>query len=117
MSGAAQYSGDKLRSPLVRRLLERTSLEADAEFTAGRPRVTGGGLRVTMADGTVHLRRQPIPPGHADNPLSAAQISAKFNRQTALLFSAERVAAIEAAVMGLDDCSNVSELTALLAAG
>ena len=115
--GAAQYSGDKLRSLLVRRLLERTSLEADAAFTAGRPRVSGGGLRVTMADGTVHLRRQPVPPGHADNPLSAAQIAAKFNRQAALLFSPERAAAIEAAVMGLDDCGNISELTALLAAG
>ncbi len=113
--GAAQYTDDKLSSPLVRRLLERTTLEADPEFTAGRPRVSGGGLRVTMINGTVHLRRQPIPPGHADNPLSEAQIGAKFERQAALLFRPEQVAAIQTAVMGLEDCAQISELTALLA--
>jgi 2-methylcitrate dehydratase len=110
--GEAQYSPEKLASPAVRRLLERTRLEADAEYSERR---TGGGVRLTLRDGTVHEVRRPFPPGSAGNPLSDRQVEAKFERQMAAHFSTRETAAIKAAILGLENCASLGDLAAMLA--
>lgn len=113
--GEAQYAPEKLTSPRVRALLSTMSMVADPEFTAGRPEISGGGVRVTLDDGSVHERRHPVQPGHPRNPLTDDQLAAKFRRQLAPLFPAARIDAIQRAVMGLEDCADVAEFAALLA--
>jgi 2-methylcitrate dehydratase len=112
--GEAQYAPEKLASPLVRELLAKVSLVADPEISALRPRVNGGGVAVTLRDGSLIERRFLYPPGHPANPLSAAQVVAKFEGQVAGHFAEERMQAIKSTVFDLDRCDRISDFTRLL---
>jgi 2-methylcitrate dehydratase len=113
--GEAQYAPDKLASPVVRGLIEKATLQADAEFSKNR--WGGGGVRITLRDGTVHEKRYPAPPGHPTNPLSDAQLARKYDRQMEELFPQAQSEAIKAAVFDLDACKKVSEFGRLLMLG
>ena len=110
--GEAQYAPDRLASPRIRRLLERTRLEADPEYSEPR---SGGGVRLTLRDGTVHEIRLPFAPGSAGNPLSDLQAEAKFHRQMAVSFPEPDAAAIKETILGLENCARIGDLAAMLA--
>ncbi|HWG05826.1 MAG TPA: hypothetical protein VG271_12505, partial [Beijerinckiaceae bacterium] len=112
--GEAQYAPEKLTSPLVRELLGKVSLVSDPEISALRPRANGGGVRLTLRDGTIIERRRLYPPGHPKNPLTDAQIAAKFDEQVVGYLTPARREAIKAAVFDLENCDNIAEFARLL---
>ena len=115
--GPAQFDEAKIHDGTVRRLLALVRIEADAEFTSLRAKgVSGGSVEIVGRDGTRIERRIPYPPGHANNPLSPAQLEAKFDSLAAPLFDASRRNEIKVAVRSLDQLADVSQLTRLLAA-
>ena len=111
--GEAQYAPEKIASPAVRALLEKTTLEADPEFSRGHR--GGGGIRTILRDGQTVEKRYAIPPGHPENPLTDVQLARKFDQLTEPVFTAERGKAIKRAVLELETCADVSALCRLLA--
>jgi 2-methylcitrate dehydratase len=114
--GEGQFAEKKFNAPHIRELLAKTTLVADAEFTALRARYSAGGVRVTLRDGSVLEKRYLIPPGHPENPLERQQIFAKFDRLSASTFSPKRRAAIRSGVLELERFGRVADFTSLLTA-
>jgi 2-methylcitrate dehydratase len=104
-----QYEPDKLTSPQVKELLAKVQLVADPEFTANQGKFSGGGVKVTLKDGTVIERRYPKPPGHPTNPLTDEQIARKFDGLAEEHFSAGERDGIKTAVRNLESCERLSE--------
>jgi 2-methylcitrate dehydratase len=114
--GPAQFADEKLRAPRIRDLLGRVRIESDEEYTKLRAQgVSGGAVALVLKNGKSLEERVPYPPGHARNPLTPAQIEAKFDGLTSEVFSASRRTAIRRAVAHLDDCKDMREFSALLA--
>ena len=67
------------------------------------PAAYSGGLTVTMADGSTHEHNEPVNRGAADRPLSNAEIIAKYRDNAALWAGPAKVAAMEEAMLGLED--------------
>jgi 2-methylcitrate dehydratase PrpD len=73
-------------------------------------------LEVTMDDGAVHHARVVQPHGGPADPVTNAELVAKFHALADRVTSTERARAIEHAVVGLDQLDDIGELIDLLAA-
>lgn len=111
--GLAELEDDYLRDPEVTALMQRIDCHAygDGPF----PAAYSGRLAITLDDGTVLGQDEPVNRGAADRPLANAEIVAKFRQNAALWAGPDRVAAMEAALLGLDDAPTAA--TALSAFG
>jgi len=78
--GPAQFTAEKLADPAVRDLMARIELATDPALNALFPESFGTAIKVTMRSGEVYESVCRTPPGHPRNPLSDAQIEAKFRR-------------------------------------
>jgi 2-methylcitrate dehydratase PrpD len=110
-----QFSQDRINSDDVWRLIDRTlthheraydNLPVDERLTTQ--------VRVTLNDGTTRAAKVAHPRGTGDRSLSNADIRDKYAKLTRRAISADRQAAIEKAVLGIDALDDVAELTALL---
>jgi 2-methylcitrate dehydratase len=97
-----QFTPERLNDPLIRDLVSRTTVVEDPLLTAAYPAEVPNRVKVTLEDGTELVRSLAHPPGHDKNPLSDAQLAAKFHaladpvlgRCTSLLIR-DRVARLE----------------------
>lgn len=80
------------------------------------PAAYSGGLTVTMVDGSVHEHNEPVNRGAADRPLSNDEILAKFRDNAALWAGPGKVAAMEAAMLGLEDAPSAVDTLRVFAA-
>jgi 2-methylcitrate dehydratase PrpD len=71
-----------------------------------------GGIRVRLRDGRTLEADCPHQKGAPENPLSPAEVRAKFRRNAGLALPPPAVAALEAAILALD---RVEDLGAALA--
>jgi 2-methylcitrate dehydratase PrpD len=72
-------------------------------------------LKVTMDDGAVHQARVVQPHGGPADPVTNAELVAKFHALADRVTSTERARSIEHAVVGLDELDDIGELIDLLA--
>jgi 2-methylcitrate dehydratase PrpD len=86
--------------PAARALMDRVHCMPDPDSTF--PRHYGAELRVTLKDGRERRHREAVNRGHAERPLSNADIQAKYLDNATLHFSAGHAAAVQAAVLGLE---------------
>jgi 2-methylcitrate dehydratase PrpD len=73
-------------------------------------------LAVTTRDGEVHHARVVAPHGAPWDPVTNDELITKFHALTDRVTDRDRAAAIERAVVGLDDIDDVNDLIDLLAA-
>jgi aconitate decarboxylase len=71
-------------------------------------------VRLTFKDGSTRAAKVVHPRGTGDRSLTNADIRDKYAKLTHRLISAERQAAIEKAVLGIDTLDDVAQLAALL---
>src|SRR5580704_17288903 len=71
-------------------------------------------VRLTLNDGSTHTAKVVHPRGTGDRKLTNADIRDKYAKLTHRAISAERQAAIEKAVLGIDTVGDIAQLTALL---
>ncbi len=79
---AAQFSEDRLRDPVVLDLVARTTVVEDPALTARYPAGIPNRITITLDDGTTLVESNSFPPGHHENPLTDAQLRAKFDGLT-----------------------------------
>jgi aconitate decarboxylase len=110
-----QFMQDRINRDDVWTLIDRTvthheraydNLPADERLTTR--------VRLTFNDGTARAAKVAHPRGTGDRNLTNADIRDKFARLTRRVVSAERQAAIEKAILGIDDLDDVAQLASLL---
>ena len=112
--GLAELEPDYLADAQVHALMDRTTC---AEYGDGPfPAAYSGRLAITLDDGTRLTHDEPVNRGAADRPLTNAEIVAKYRQNAGLAASAERVAAMEQAMLSLDDAPGAAEALAVFGA-
>lgn len=93
----------RIRRPDTLDLLRtRTAVEEDPVLTARYPESTPNRITVRTADGRTFVREVAHPRGHARNPMTDAELVAKFRSNVSARVDADRAARIEDAVWSLD---------------
>jgi 2-methylcitrate dehydratase PrpD len=108
------FTAEAIRDASVLSLAQRISHRDDpgSDFPAAFP----GWLRVYLKDGRVLEHREPINRGSARNPLSAAEVEAKFTGNATRVVSTTQAAAIIERVSSLESLSDLDSLSLLLRA-
>jgi 2-methylcitrate dehydratase PrpD len=110
-----QFRSDRINRDDVWALIDRTfthheqaydKLPVDEQLTTQ--------VRLTLTDGSTRAAKVVYPRGTGDRNLTNADIRDKYAKLTRRIISADRQAAIEKAVLGLDTLGDVAELAALL---
>jgi aconitate decarboxylase len=110
-----QFTQARINSDDVWALIDRTvthhekaydHLPADEQLTTQ--------VRLTFKDGSTRAAKVVHPRGTGDRNLTNADIRDKYAKLTHRAVSADRQAAIEKAVLGIDTLDDIAELTALL---
>lgn len=103
-------------SPEVARLAASATVTRDTgEFDARFPDFYVGEVTLTLADGRTVSATRDVARGYPEAPLSAAEITDKFNAVTGLVAGPDRRARLAEAARGLGDSPSVAPLMELLA--
>jgi 2-methylcitrate dehydratase PrpD len=105
---------DRKRHPEVARLSSSMTLVHDPALDAGYPERYASIVELTLRDGRTLSRRVDFAKGTRENPLSPAEIRAKYARLTAPVVPPGRAAVILALIDRLDKARDLTRLGALL---
>jgi 2-methylcitrate dehydratase PrpD len=105
-----QFQPDRFRDGLVRRVLERTEIVADPELDALYPEKFPARVTIEMEDGQRHEAAVMYPKGDPRNPLSAAELDAKFHDNAGALVTEGEARSLAEAIRALPAATSVREL-------
>ena len=112
--GPGEMIGPALADPETRRLAHALSLVEAPELTAVFPRRFLARVRLTLADGRTLTSPDTTFRGELDDPLTDAEVSAKYRWLAGTLLCETRAAELEAAAWGIADAPSIEPLLALL---
>jgi 2-methylcitrate dehydratase PrpD len=107
-AGERQYTDERVDDPVVRRLREKVSVQADASL-----REDEANVKIVLADGRIFERHVDHATGSADNPMSDLALDAKFRALAEGVLPGERVGALLGKCRAVADLGNVAELARL----
>jgi 2-methylcitrate dehydratase PrpD len=111
-----QFTPARLDADDIWSLIAATTVHLDESLAdAGITEKFRTDLAVTTRDGTVHRARVALPHGAPDDPVTNDELVAKFHALADRVTSRGRAAAIERAVTGLDDLTDINNLIDVLA--
>jgi 2-methylcitrate dehydratase len=111
---AAQFTPERLADPALLDLVARTAVVEDPGLTAGYPAGIPNRVSVTLDDGTTLVEEVAFPPGHDKNPLTDAQLLAKFRGLAVPALGEARASALWDRVRSLEADPRPHEAVALL---
>ena len=76
----ATFTAERISDPALRPLLGKMTIAEDAAFTAKYPSEYNCRIEITTNSGERKVAETSYPKGHRNNPLSDAEVSAKFQR-------------------------------------
>ena len=109
-----QFAPARIADPLVRRVLERTEVVADAELNRLYPANFPARVTITMEDGQSFQEVVMLPKGDPGAPLSDAELEDKFRGNVEPVFGADRATRLRDAILRLADGGYVSDVSALM---
>lgn len=112
--GQAQFAPERIRDPAVQSLLARTETIADPELTALYPDKFPARVTVQLKDGQRFSATRYFPKGDPQEPLTPAEIEAKFLANVTGRLGEPAAKEIVRLLRGLEDARDVSRLSALL---
>ena len=115
----ASFSEAAIARPALRPLMDRTSMRVDPELRGDAPVVGSferGTLAVHLRDGSVRTVSRTVPHGHSNDPLTDAELDAKFRDCSRGVLAQETTEQALAALQRFDALDRVSMLTSLLRA-
>ena len=113
----ASFSEAAIARPALRPLMDRTSMRVDPELRGDAPVVGSferGTLSVHLRDGGIRTVSRTVPHGHSDDPLTEAELDAKFRDCSRGVLAEETMEQTLAALRRFDALDRVSALTSLL---
>lgn len=102
--------------PEVAALAKRTQVIADDALDALFPDAYASIIEIRTRDGRTLERRNDIARGYPETPLGEQELMEKFRTLAGSVAARERVAALERALAGLPEASEIDTLAALLCA-
>lgn len=110
----AQFSPARIDDPLVRAVLAHTEVIADAELNKLYPDKFPARVTITLKNGASFQETVLFPKGDPQDPLSAAELEAKFHANAQALLGTARSGELLQAIYALPHAPNVDQLSALL---
>lgn len=110
----AQFAPARIDDPLLREVLARTEIIADAELNQLYPDKFPARVTIHLKNGTSFQETVLLPKGDPQNPMSAAEIEGKFRGNAEALLGPARAGELLQAIYALPDARNVDSLSALL---
>ncbi len=111
----ASFTPAALQREAVRAVLPRAHMHADPQLTHVDGAGEGAWVEVRLHDGQMLERRVDVPHGHPQDPLSEAELEAKFHFCADGTLSKDHERRVLDVLRRLECVSNIRELTALLA--
>ncbi|MFA5913874.1 MAG: MmgE/PrpD family protein, partial [Burkholderiales bacterium] len=112
--GQAQFAPARINDPLLRQVLANTEVIADAELNQLYPDKFPARVTIHLKNGASFQETVLFPKGDPQDPLSAAEIEAKFRDNTHGQLGAARAGELLQAVYALPEARTVERLSALL---
>ncbi|MFO1351294.1 MAG: MmgE/PrpD family protein [Gammaproteobacteria bacterium] len=109
--GPDAYRAEALRDPAILRLADVVNYHVDPNFPG--PERFKGAVKIIMNDGAVYEAVEEHNRGSAANPMSPAELIAKFEANAAALLSPDQRARLIAAVTAVDGMAAAGELVRL----
>jgi len=106
------FKPDALQAPAITALMKRIDVVADDALAAQHPDGAPSRITVRLTDGREIRHALGFPKGHDKNPLTAAEVQAKFKRLFAGYGDAAQAETVIAAVDALDHTPDVATLIA-----
>jgi 2-methylcitrate dehydratase len=111
----AQFEPARFTDPALLELVGKIKIHRDSALSARYPAGIPNRLTVTLADGRQLVREVEFPRGHARNPMSDAEVEAKFRALVEPRYGKEKASAVLRACWDLDKLKSAGELVKLLA--
>ena len=112
---ARQFTPRRLADAPLRALVQRVKVERHAELSARYPEAVGNIVSLRLRDGREVSERVDYPRGHAKNPLSDAEVEAKFRQLATRRLGRARVEQVLRCVWRLSESGSTATLVRLLA--
>jgi 2-methylcitrate dehydratase len=109
----AQFAPQRFRDPALLDLVGKVRLHRDTALSARYPRGIPNRLTITLADGRRLVREVEFPRGHAQNPMSDAEVEQKFRSLVEPRYGPERVRRMLDACWALEHLSAAGDLIKL----
>jgi 2-methylcitrate dehydratase len=106
----AQFDEKRFTDPALVALTGKVKIHRDAGLTARYPRGIPNRITVQLADGRKLEKEVEFPRGHAENPMTDAEVEHKFHSMVDAHYGKERANAILQKCWQLEKLSNISEL-------
>jgi len=108
-----QFTPEKIMDPKIRAQLRKIEVIADPEIEKVFPELQRADVEVDTTDGRTFATRLDYPKGDPRNPLTDAEIEAKFDALAAPVMTEAAAARLKDAVWGLEQQGSVTGLMAL----
>lgn len=112
-----QFDPERFTAPDVLALLKNTTVSLDDSVTPRYPRGIPNRITVTLADGKKLVEEVEFPRGHAGNPMTDAEVEAKFRNMVEPKYGKAKADTILARCWDLENLTSVSGLLELFAEG
>jgi 2-methylcitrate dehydratase len=109
-----QFDPARFTAPDVLDLLTRVKVHLDDALTPRYPRGIPNRIVVTLADGRQLSKEIEFPRGHAGNPMTDAEVEAKFRALVEPRFGRATADAVLAKCWKFEDVTNVADVLGLL---
>ena len=109
----SDFSDERIADPAVRDLMARTGVRLDQALDARYPREFPAAVTVILRDGRTVRALVGSPKGDPENPLTADELTAKFQKMLPGTPYEGRAEELLATMVGLDQLGNVRGLLAL----
>jgi 2-methylcitrate dehydratase len=104
---AQSFAPSRLTDPAVGALMKKVTVTEDAKMSAQYPESSGSRLAVTLSSGATLTHEIRYPKGHAMNPLTDAEVEAKFRELFAQCGNAAQCETALAALRNFDRAKDV----------
>ena len=106
----ASFTTDRIHSPTLRQLMSKMTIEEDAKFTQAFPEELNCWIEITSRSGQRFTAETAYPKGHQQNPLSDAELEAKFRHLAAGTLPEPQCQAALAQLWSLEHAPNLRQL-------
>jgi len=110
----ASFSSERLSDERIVQLMQRTKVTEDPAMTAKYPDRAPARVSVQFADGGRLVRECEVPSGHSGDPLSDAQVEAKYRGLFVAYGSRAQADRVLAALWELERCADIGEVLRML---
>jgi 2-methylcitrate dehydratase PrpD len=106
--GKNAYQASALRNPEILRLADAVRFTVDPTFPG--PERFKGQVKITLANGQTYETIEEHNRGSAENPMSTADLVAKFEENVAGILAPARAKQLVAAIFGFEDSRDANAL-------